>query len=83
MGIYSAIIAYNDGAKGVLDVLKMFGLSGFVSEAAASSENKIRIKRMKRKSSEKGKKRRKTLRTIKKGYLDDEQAKDSYIAGGY
>ena len=77
------MIAYNDGAKGVLDVLKCFGLRGLVSEAAASHKNKIRIKRMKRKSSEKGRKRRKTLRSIKKGLIDEENLKDSYIAGGY
>ena len=41
---------------------------------------------MRCKSSEKGKKRRKTLRAIKKGHLDEEKAKkcnDSYVSGGF
>ena len=41
---------------------------------------------MKRKSSQQGKKQRKKLRTIKKGYADEQKTiepKDSYIPGGY
>ena len=48
--------------------------------------DKKRISQMRCKSSEKGKKRRKTLRAIKKGHLDEEKAKecnDSYVSGGF
>ena len=41
---------------------------------------------MVKKCSEKGKKRRKTLRGVKKGHLDKEkelEPKESYIAGGH
>ena len=45
-----------------------------------------RDKQMKRKSTDRVKKRRKRLRTIKKGFLDNEkelEKEDSYIPGGF
>ena len=86
MGTYSAILAYNDGAKGFISVFRHFGLHGKVSNISATSKNKKRISQMRCKLSEKGKKRRKTLRAIKKGHLDEEKAKEcngSYVSGGF
>ena len=63
-----------------------FGLHGKVSNISATSKNKKRISQIRCKSSEKGKKRRKTLKAIKKGHLDEEKAKecnDSYVSGGF
>ena len=83
IGAYSSVLAYNDGTEGILEVLNAFGLRGTISEISATTLNKDRVKQMKRKSSDEGKKRRKKLRSIKKGYLDDEKLKDSYNAGGF
>jgi len=83
IGAYSAVLAYNDGAKGILQVLNAFGLNGTVTEISAAALNRDQVQGMKRKSSAQGKNRRKKLRTIKKGYLDDEKLKDSYITGGH
>ena len=86
MATHSAVLCYNKGANGVLDVLAQFGLCGTRTAVSASIRNKERIGQMKRKSSEQGKKQRKKLRTIKKGYADEQKTiepKDSYISGGY
>ena len=86
MGTYSAILAYSDGEKGVISVFRHFGLHDKVSNISATSKNKKWISQMRCKSSEKGKKRRKNLRAIKKGHLDEEKAKecnDSYVSGGF
>ena len=86
MGTYSAVLCYNDGAKGVLDVLSQFELHGICTEKSASLRNQDRVNRMMRKSSDYGKQRRKKLRTIKKGYVDVEKLHEpleSYIPGGY
>ena len=40
MGTYSAILAYNDGAKGVISVFRHFGLHGKVSNISGSSKTK-------------------------------------------
>ena len=50
MGTYSAVLSYNDGAKGVLDVLSQFGLHGKSTEILSSLQNKDRVKQMKRES---------------------------------
>jgi len=66
-------------AKGILQVLNAFGLNGTITEISAAALNRDRVQGMKRKSSAQGKNRRKKLRTIKKGYLDDEKLKDSLL----
>ena len=86
MGTYSAVLHYNDGANGVLEVLKYFGLSGIVILASSSKVDKTRIRHMKSKSTDKSKMQRKKIRAVKKGFIDDQQIKettDSYISGGF
>lgn len=63
IGAYSVVLAYNDGAKGIFNVLDMFVLRGTISEISAPNLNKDRITRMERKSSKKGKQRRKKLQS--------------------
>ena len=77
---------FNDGTNGVKAVLSKFGLSGKVTESKSTKHNHERINRMQKKSSEPVKKRRKTLRSIKKGFLDKESEQEnipSYLPGGY
>ena len=52
----------------------------------SEKKDNARNKQMKRKSTDRVKKRRKRLRTIKKGFLDNEkelEKEDSYIPGGF
>ena len=86
MGAHSAVIDYNGGAKGVLKVLEYFGLHGYVTRRASLSADVLRVEKMQIKSSEKGKKRRKQLRSIKKGFSDTLKQKEnyeSYVSGGF
>ena len=63
-----------------------FGLSCKVFREKSIKRDNARNKQMKCKSSDVGKKRRKRLRTIKKGFPDKEkevEKTDSYIPGGF
>ena len=84
MGVHSAIIEYNDGATGVGKVLKLLGVEpGYFYEAATIKRNTERIKNSRRKSSEAGIARRKSLRTIKKGFLDKEKEQEKDKSNEY
>ena len=86
VGINSAVVHYNDGGNGIKAVFSHFGLSGKVTFEKFTNQDCKRVRQMTRKSSEVVKKRRKKLRAIKKGYLDNEKENekvDSYIAGGF
>ena len=76
MGINSAVLHFNDGTNGVKEVLHSFGLYGCITSKASRIHNLKRVREMEKKSTDKVKKRRKTLRTIKKGYLDKESTKE-------
>ena len=74
IGVYSALIEFNDGAGGVTKVLSLLGVqSGRFAEYATPQINADRIKNYVKKSSDAGKQRRKTLRAIKKGYSDQQK----------
>ena len=86
MGIHSAVLHFNDGANGVEKVLSLFNISS--GTAMEFKNNKIdckRVRQMDRKLSDMVKKRRKTLRTIEKGYQDKENYTEqpAYIKGGF
>ena len=86
MGVNSAILNFNDGSKGLSDVLNYFDLSGAVTINKGVKRDTAQLKQAIRKSSEQGKKRRKTLRSMKKGYLDRQKEKEkleSYVPGGF
>ena len=85
MGVHSAVIHYNDGANGVLNVLKYYGLIGSVACKKSILANIARVKRMNLKSNNEGKSRRKSLRSNKMVSRDAEQdkKKEFYVAGGF
>ena len=87
MGINSAIIEYNGGSFGIHKVLNYVGVeTGLCTHLGSIARNKRRIMQSARKCSVKGIKRRKTLRSIKKGYMDKEkelEKEESYVAGGF
>lgn len=85
-GVYSAVLHFNEGEYGVKSVLDYFNISGKAFSDKLTKGAKLYNIRLKRKMSTPTKKRRKRLRTIKKGYLDKEKedGKDQdYLAGGH
>ena len=87
IAVYSAVIEFNEGSHGINDVFNNMGLaSGSQCSNLTKKRDTSRVKKMIRKSSDKEKKKRKTLRGVKKGYLDKQkelEPQESYIAGGY
>ena len=86
--VYSAIIEYNDGSAGIFDVLEYVGIRsrGLMTEKGTLDRNTKRIKNSAKKCSEKVINRRKSLSTIKKGYLDMEKEAEngeSYVTGNF
>ena len=83
----SAAINYNEGAMGIRNVFRRLGIfPGKFMEKLARKKNMKRLNDSLNKSSEQGKKRRKKLRSIKKGYEDKEKEQgegESYASGAY
>ena len=87
LAMNSAVILYNDGFLKLREVFRNLGIDNcqfFL--LGATAKDRSRIKNSEKKASEQGKKRRKTLRAIKKGYQDTEkeiEGGDSYSAGSF
>ena len=87
ISLYSAIINFNDGFSGIKDVLRTLGLnvSKYVDNGVTQKDQQ-RITHSKRKSSEEGKRKRKKLRALKRGYIDKEMEDEggkSYLSGSF
>ena len=87
MGVNSAVIDLNEGAEGIFDVLSHSGIPpGSITKKLSVKRSQKRAKNKERKMSAEGKRRRTKLRSIRKGYLDKEEASEggkSYEPGGY
>ena len=87
MSVNSAILEYNEGSTGVFKVFDIFNISpGICSVRLSRKRDRISVVGMVHKSSEKGKKRRKHIRKVKKGIVDNEkdnEKSESYVAGGF
>ena len=87
IGVASAIISFNAGTTGMIKVLKMLGLEpGYNFENFCYSTDTKRQLAANVQSSRKAKLRRKKLRAIKKGFLDnetEEEEKDAYSSGNF
>ena len=85
-GVNSAVIQFNEGAQGVLDVLEKsgVGIGKFALQRLEKRDVTHKIEADK-KSSEKGKSRRKYLRQVKKKFIDieTETEKPTYGAGAF
>ena len=68
-GNCSKFLQFNDGFTGILNILNYFGLSKQVTQVKVIKRDTFCVREIVCKSSEKGKKWRKHLRSIKKGYL--------------
>ena len=86
LGTFSAVIHFNYGRNGILNVLRHFGLHGTFSQEYSEKLDDSRVERMSRKSTDVAKKRRKTIRAKQKGFSDsltEKEPIDSYSTGGY
>ena len=87
IAVGSAVINYNSGMLGLEDVYNKLGFfAGSQFYVGASKKDNNRIALARKKSQNDTKKRRKTLRAVKKGYIDLDREKEggkSYEAGGF
>lgn len=87
LGISSAIIAFNEGAKGLGKVLENLGIKeGKFTSLNHEGRDRKRKLNADRKKTDNVKKRRKTLRAKKKGLLDEEKVTEggeSYEKGAH
>lgn len=81
--VYCAVSHYNDGLVSLLDRLKLLGVTpGHFTVKNCSDGNRLRIRHSDYKSAEPGKKRRKALRALKKGFETEQENKD-YVSGAF
>ena len=86
LGVNSAILQFNDGTHGIVNVLEQFSIRyGIYTNIGSSKKDETSIRWSSTKSSEARKKNRKRLHGIKKGVIDknNEQEKASYVPGGF
>jgi len=87
MGVASAVINYNDGLRGFQRVFTQLQIPPGSFMLSGSLRKDIdRVKNMDKKTQVKQKSRRKKLRSIKKGYTDQEkhtEGGDSYVSGQF
>ena len=82
----SAVLYFNDGAKGLLNVFGNSNITpGVHTQLLTAKVDKRRVQNMQYKSREATKKRRKKLRSIRKGYHDNEKETEGnvYESGGH
>ena len=84
IGTNSAILEFNDGSFGVSSVLKYFGISnGYCFDLLSEKRDKERVDKSIKKTNPEGKLKRKKIRAVKKGFIDNEKDKESYVPGGF
>ena len=83
MSVCSAVICFNSGRRGIYDVFTNCGLeTGPFMEMYCNMEDKSRVIKANFKATAVAKKRRKTLRAVKKGFMDKESLEDVTYASG-
>ena len=85
MSVSSAVISFNSGKRGLFDVYHGCNLeTGSYTELFCYLDDAGKVCRQNIKSSVASKKRRKTLRSIAKGYIDNETVEEpSYSSGSF
>ena len=84
MGVASAVINFNDGNCGILNVFVNACLeTGYFTKSFCIKKDETRIQRMNKKTNEQTKKQRKRHRAIRKNYVDKNKEKEGvyYISG--
>ena len=82
---FSAVAYFNDGSNSIYKVLQKLGCGGAHTRGLCRKKDLKRISASKRKSEQPALQRRKTLRAIKKGFIDKAEAAegDVYTPGGH
>eukprot|EP00794_Sanderia_malayensis_P002926 gene2926-3380_t len=87
LGVSCAVINFNNGSSGMMEVYRKLGLvAGKQTADGCKRKDKQRLKHNVVQSSEKAKKRRKKLRSLRKGYTDKEEEEEggkSYLSGAH
>ena len=86
MGVSSAVINFNNGACGILNVFHGVNMEpGYVTKMFCMKKDRERIITMNMESSDELKTRRKKLRAIRKKYIDVNKEKEGvfYEAGAF
>ena len=84
VAVASAVIHFNDGGKGILDIMEKCGFSpGHYTVSGYAQNDRARVKSMNVKASSFLKQRRKKLRAQRKGWEDKESVDKSYAAGAF
>ena len=86
IGTASAVLNFNDGAKGICNVLLKMGMNSRKNMIDGIRRKDVRrIKDSQRNASDSGKQRRRKLRSIKRGYGDaeKEQEEEVYKPGAF
>ena len=84
--VASAVISFNDGAKGLLPVFEKLGIEpGFYTIHGCAKADLDRISQANRKSTDATKARRKTLRATRKGFNDKHELNEveTYASGSF
>lgn len=84
--VFSAVAYYNDGASSVMKIHLNLGINPkWYTSLMCSLKDKVRIEQSAAKSSDRVKKRRKALRAIKKGFIDQQKQVEGevYTPGGF
>lgn len=82
IGVCSAVISFNDGAAGILTLFDLLGIIyGKFTEQYCFQKDTDRIMLMNRKEAVANKKRRKHLRSVKKGFNDKVSEKEGTTYG--
>ena len=71
---------------GILDVLKEFNLTGYITVITSIQFENSRVKQMKRKLIQMCRKQRKKLRSVAEGFSDKQKSNEtnqSYVSGGH
>ena len=80
----SAVIHFNDGGKGILDIMEKCGFSpGHYTVSGYARSDRARVKSMNVKASSLCMQRRKKLRAQRKGWQDKESQDKSYAPGAF
>ena len=82
IGVASAVLSFNDGSSGVLNVLNSLKTETgkFATEFCGKRDNE-RVKKMDLKSSDQTKLRRKQLRAQRKGFIETVELKEGLVYG--
>ena len=81
-GVASAVLNFNDGSSGVLDVLNSLKIEpGKFTTEFCDKRDSERVIKMDLKSSDQTKLRRKQLRAQRKGFIDTIEQKEGFVYG--